>query len=132
MHITDFFAGYTKAFNEQNVDQLSEYYYVPAIVMEGADKLVFTERDQIRQYVNDSIQSYRQQGIKNVELEVQHVMKLANDFIFCKIIWHFYDTNGEIKLECPISYTMQMHNNDVTHIVAIVKDKDKMVSKAYR
>ncbi|WP_438863502.1 nuclear transport factor 2 family protein [Neptunicella sp.] len=128
MHITDFFASYTQAFNQQNVDDLAEHYNVPAIVMEGQDKQVFTDRAQIRQYVSDAIQNYQQQGIKSVELEVQHVMKLANDFIFCKIIWHFYDSHGEIKLECPISYTMQMHNNDVTHIVAIVKDKDKKIS----
>ncbi|WP_416308138.1 nuclear transport factor 2 family protein [Neptunicella sp. SCSIO 80796] len=128
MQVTDFFENYMKAFNAKDADKLAEQYYVPAIIMIGSEKLIFTDRAQVKDYVEQIIQQYQQQGIAKADIDVQNVMKLANNFIFCKIIWHFYDQQGQLKLECPTSYTMQMHNNDVTHIVAVVKDNDKPIT----
>ncbi|MBC3766804.1 hypothetical protein [Neptunicella marina] len=127
MLINEYFDDYCRAFNLSDGEYISACFNRPAIFMEGKRKTIFTTEEEVGAFVKKSLENYRKKQVVRADIEIQQVIRLASDFMFCKIIWWFYGQDGRALFQCPISYTMQMDGNNVTHIVALVKDKDHPV-----
>jgi len=125
MQVQEFFADYSQAYNDKDIERMVERYSVPAIIIQEHKRWVLTERGDIRDHVQRRIDEYQQQGVEQVTLELMQMIKLAEEFAFCNMLWRFFDKQGKLVLTCPVSYTLQMRGTDVRHIVSVVKDKDQ-------
>ena len=130
MDVTTFFEQYENAFNQKDVEQLVPYYFLPTILMNADEKLIFVRAEQIEDFLHQIIQEATQSGVERIAVELKQVMKLAKNIVFCNVEWRYFDKQGDNIMISPVSYTLQLKDEGHPQIIAIVRDKEPAFRKS--
>ena len=127
---TDFFQRFALCFDAFDPEQASEFYHLPAVIMNDTDKYVFSRQDELVARIDTLMQSLKQVGVVNHQVEVSQTMRLSDNILFSNVKWRFYDAQQDKVFSCVTSYTLQRDESDkLKIIVAVIDDEEKQLAE---
>jgi len=122
-NIEPFFQRYANAYSEYQLTPLLELVALPCMLLADDSKMVFSDQQSLRQYVEQQFEQYRHVGVSRVSFRLQSQVRLSENLRFVSVYWYFYGPDQQVLFTCHTSYTLQSHQ-DHWSIVAIITDDE--------
>src|SRR5262245_6623098 len=114
--IKTFLEGLGNALTAGDLDAVSEFWEIPAILLSDQGSVVITSAAQIRRSFSHAVQWYRSQGVVSTRPEIQKLEQLSEALCAVDVRWPAFDAAGvEKSSECS-HYIIKVANRDEPRI----------------
>lgn len=128
-----FFKDYANAYDNEDTNQISEFYHIPAVLISDENKKVYSDRNELVGYFENLIMELQALDIVRHEAKVLQLMKLSEKIMFTNVTWRFFNPSEDEIFSCTVSYTLQKMNEDeMAIIIAVLDDEEKQLAKLLR
>ena len=111
LNIHDFFAGYARALEQQNVKAMGTFYHIPCLFLDDEGAVSFTDAAQLEGLFAQGTMFYQQHGIDQAQPEIRSRQELT--------------TAGLLELKVRWQYNSTKRNNGYTADYLYILRRDK-------